>query len=507
MLPANRVIGLVLAIAWLSVAAPGPRAAAEDRLHQTDRPNIILLLTDDQATSTLGCYGNADVTTPHLDRMAQTSLVFDRHYVSTAICMASRASIFTGLYEYRHGCNFGLGKLSPQHWAQSYPVLLRRAGYRTAFAGKFGMEIEGMTELPRGDFDRWGGGPGQTFYETARNPSMAAYAERYPHSTLAYGAFGCDFIRESVDAGQPFCLSISFKAPHRPVKPDPGFDDVYRDRHFHKPANFGREHGRHLAPQSRTGRQYPRFEQWGYADDYDRTMQQYNQLVYAVDQAVDMILDEIERQGISENTIVIFTSDNGYLCGAHGFGSKVLPYEESSRVPLIIHAPQFPRSQGQRTDSLSGNIDLPATILDLAGIGSEAWPEMDGVSLRPVLESPETVVRDRLALMNFWGPATTHSLAVVTPDWKYVYWYSQEDGMPATEELFDLRGSRLENRNAAQDGSHQDVLRQMRTLYDDQVEDIGRNAINVAYRRYATLFDRSIPWDAKSELLRRAAGK
>lgn len=501
MLRTSLPIGRGWVAGWLVLIVFACQALAESADDTADSLNIILLLTDDQATITMGCYGNPDALTPNLDRLAQDGAVFDRHYVSTAICMASRASIFTGLYEYRHGCNFGRGKLSATHWEESYPKLLRRAGYRTAFAGKFGIEIEGMPSLPSGDFDAWGGGPGQTSYETARNASMAHYADRYPHSTLAYGAFGCDFIRDSVRTGQPFCLSISFKAPHRPVKPDSKFDHVYENAHFQKPANFGREHGRHLAPQSKTGRQYPRFTEWGYADDYDGAMRKYHQLVYGVDQAVGMILDEVDRQGISDNTVVIFTSDNGYLCGSHGYGSKVLPYEESSRVPLIIRAPAFPHSQGRRTDSLTGNIDLPATILDLAGIESNARGEMDGVSLLPLLETPDEEVRDRLALTNFWGPATTHSLAIVTRHWKYVYWYSQENGMSATEELFDMRGPRLENQNLAAIGSHQDALQEMRILYDDQVKDIGNRAADPTYRRYSILFDRPIPWSVKKRIL------
>ena len=217
------------------------------------QPNIIFLLTDDQATISLGCYGNPDVQTPNLDRLAAAGMVFDNHYDTTAICMASRASIMTGLYEYRTGCNFSRGNLPAALWANSYPMLLRKHGYRTAFAGKFGVEVEGMKDLPASDFDKWGGGPGQTSYETAKNKSMAAYATEFPHSTRSYGAFGRDFIRESVAAKKPFCLSISFKAPHQPIQPDPTFDQVYANKTFTKPENFGREHGAHLARKAKPG--------------------------------------------------------------------------------------------------------------------------------------------------------------------------------------------------------------------------------------------------------------
>jgi len=254
-----------------------------------ERPNIIYLMSDDQSTYTLGCYGNPDVKTPHIDKLAADGMVFDHHYTTTAICMSSRATVMTGMYEYKHGCNFQHGEMMTSTWEKSYPVLLRRAGYLTAFAGKFGFELK---ETPRGrgpklelhvkDFDRWGGGEGQTFYETKRNPSMAAYAEEYPHSTLSYGAFGRDFIREAANADKPFCLSISFKAPHKPAEPDPRFDDVYAGRTFTKPANFGREYGEHFSKQSKQDRQYQRFHSWGYSDNYDEVMAIYHQQMGAI---------------------------------------------------------------------------------------------------------------------------------------------------------------------------------------------------------------------------------
>ncbi len=467
-----------------------------------DEPvNIVFLLTDDQATITLGCYGNRSVKTPNLDGLASEGVVFDRHYVTTAICMASRANILTGLYEFRTGCNFGTGKLQPEHWTASYPMKFREAGYRTAFAGKFGVEMEGRETLPADDFDRWGGGPGQTNYETIKNKSMAQYAQLYPHSTRSYAAFSRDFIRESVNANKPFCLSISFKAAHRPVTPDPAFDDVYNTAVFEKPQNFGREKGRHLAEQSKTGRQYPRFEEWGYSDNYNQVMQKYNQQVYGVDFAVGEIRAELKELGIEDKTIIVFTSDNGFMCGSHGYGSKVIPYEESARVPLIIHDPRRPVSErNKRCNALTGSIDLCPTVLALAGLA--APPGIDGVSLVPLLDDPSTDVRESLALMNFWGPETTHSFGVVTREWKYLYWYSQENGMVATEELFDLQSDQNEMTNAANDEKQLAELNKMRELYESHLYEIKEKAISPTYLKYKDLFDRKQPWEAKSKILK-----
>lgn len=178
------------------------------------------------------------------------------------------------MYEYKTGTNFSYGNMKPEVWKKSYPVLLREAGYLTAFAGKFGIEVEGKGPngkpgLCADDFDIWAGGPGQTEYATAKNEALKKYAGDYPHSTLAYGAFAKDVIREWVKQKKQFCLSISFKAPHRPTTPDPRFDHIYASKTFTKPANFGRAKGEHLSPQSKQGRQYPRFSEWEYDTNYD----------------------------------------------------------------------------------------------------------------------------------------------------------------------------------------------------------------------------------------------
>lgn len=464
-----------------------------------DRPNIVFLLADDQCTYSMGCYGAPEALTPNLDRLADAGLVFDNHYDTTAICMASRASILTGMYEYKTGCNFEHGPLLVEHWQNTYPMLLRDAGYQTAFAGKFGLVVADAPDkkgvLPEDDFDRWGGGPGQTSYVTKKNTSMIRYADKYPHSTLSYGAFGRDFIRDASKSDRPFCLSISFKAPHHPTTPDPSFDNVYRGKTFTKPANFGREYGEHFAPQSRLGRQYERFHSWNYSDDYDRVMATYYQQIYAIDVAVGMIREAITQSGVAENTVIIYTSDNGFLCGSHGYGSKVLPYEESSRVPLIVFDPrkeQATRSATQgprRCEALTGNVDIAPTILGLAGLTS---PEhMDGRDLMQLYDSPDKVIHDALPLINVWGPDPVHCLAVVTREWKYIYWPYKDGKMKPTEELYDTERDPLELTNLASLDAAAGQLIQMRRLYDQAVNHWKEQAVPYHdYQRFGEFFQR-----------------
>ncbi len=464
--------------------------------HAAEKPNIVFLFADDQNTLSVGCYGNDEVQTPNMDNLARDGVVFDRHYNTTAICMASRANVFTGMYEYKTGTNFTHGDMQPEVWQKSYPVLLRQAGYLTAFAGKFGLVVEGKG-LCEDDFDIWGGGPGQTSYVTKSNKSMAKYAKEYPHSTLSYGAFGQDAIRAAVKQDKPLCLSISFKAPHKPATPDPKFDHVYAGAKFTRPANFGREAGEHLSQQSKQGRQYPRFTEWEYDTEYDREMAKYFQQVYAIDVAVGMIRDELQTQGIAQNTVIIYTSDNGYICGAHGYGSKVLPMEESSRVPLMIYDPRSSvAGKRLRSPALTGNIDFAPTILELAGLSIPK--NVDGVSLLPLLEDPNASVREQLAFMNLYGPEPTRSLTVLTKDQKYTYWWFGNSKMDPAEELFNLSNDPMEMTNLAGSPEAVPMLETMRKNYDRELAKWKDQVVPYNdYERYGILFDRTIPWDQK----------
>ncbi len=475
---------LILLVCHLgSAVAENP---ATDKPDADQRPNIVFLLADDQCTYSMGCYGTPDVQTPNMDKLARDGMIFDCHYDTTAICMASRANIMTGMYEYKTGCNFEHGPLLSEHWHRSYPMLLRAEGYQTAFAGKFGFEVteqpSSKGSLPSESFDRWGGGPGQTHYETKRNKSMADYVKEYPHSTVSYGAFGSDFITDAAKSDRPFCLSISFKAPHKPATPDPQFDSIYAGKKFTRPSNYGREYGEHFSLQSRAGRQFERFHSWNYSDKYDEVMATYYQQIYAIDVAVGMIREAIDKAGVKKNTVVIYTSDNGFFCGSHGYGSKVLPYEESSRVPLIIFDPRHSNSGKQlRCDSLTGNVDFAPTILNLAGI--KIPRNMDGQDLMPLYDDPKAKIHDSLPLINVWGPKKAHSYAVVTESWKYIYWPYRDDQISPTEELYDTQSDPSELTELSKIESAAGDLIRMRQIYDEAVKSWQAEA--VPYHKYS----------------------
>lgn len=465
-------------------------------VNAAEKPNIIFLLADDQSTYSVGCYGNKDVLTPEMDRLGADGVVFDRHYDTTAICMASRANIFTGMYEYKTGTNFDHGDMRPDVWEKSYPVLLREAGYLTAFAGKFGLVVDGKG-ICEEDFDIYAGGKGQTDYATRKNKALAKYAEEFPHSTLAYGAWGQDVIRDAAKQEKPFCMSISFKAPHKPAAPDPRFNDLYKGVKFTKPANYGREHGEHMSEQSKQGRQWERFTAWNYSDKYDEVMATYHRQIHGIDVALGMIRKELEEQGMAENTVIIYTSDNGFLCGSHGYGSKVLPIEESSRVPLMIYDPRSNTAGKKlRSGRLTGNIDFAPTILELAGV---PVPEnMDGISIVNQLEDPSTGGHEQLALINVWGSGATTALSVVTQHHKYTYWWYGNNKMEPTEDLFDLGKDPHELVNLAPNPENEPLLKDMRKRYDKELTKWKERAVDYNdYQKFGTLFDRNVSLEEK----------
>lgn len=498
----KQTITLVIALLLASLAAVHAADASELK------PNIIFLLSDDQTIGAVGCYGNKDVITPNLDKLAGEGVRFLNHYDTTSICMASRASIMTGLYEYRHGCNFDHGNLERRLFDRSYPVRLREAGYFTGFAGKIGFEVEGEEFAAFAkQFDVWAGGPNQTFYETAKNAGIAKYAAQYPHCSRAYGAWAQDFLKTAKQNGKRFCMSISFKAPHQPPTPDPIDLKLYESKTtFTRPKNYGVENGKHLSAQVHTSRAATSYREW--VNDYDQAARTYYALITGVDAAVGMIREELERQGLAHNTVIIFTSDNGYNSGSHGFGDKVIPYEEGSKAPLIIYDPRLPKQNtGKTSAAVTANVDMTATIFALSGVPA---PEgMNGKSLLPLLENPAGRVREWLPLFNFWGVASAQSMAVVSAEWKYIYWYyggaktgDKAAAMTPTEELFHLGKDRLEMTNVASDSTYETQLAAARTAYDAEMAALKASVFQGhGYEPYPVLFDRTTAWSDKAQLL------
>ncbi|MBK3517529.1 sulfatase-like hydrolase/transferase [Carboxylicivirga marina] len=479
----------------------------------TDQPNIIFLLTDDQRFDALGCMGNTEIQTPEIDKLAEQGTLFMNHYNPTAICMGARAVIMTGMYEHKTGCNFQHGPLTKAKFQKSYPVLLRDAGYYTGFAGKFGYAVsENATDpstyksndvMPMAEFDWWRGWPEQGSYKTVENEFMAEYADEYPHVSKALGAAAVDFIELAQTQSKPFCLSVSFKAPHGPVSPDPNYDHIYDGQAFTPPDNYWMDGAAHLPDQPKLGRQYMNLGNHWEPNSYNASLAKYYRLVYGVDVAVGMLMDQLEADGLMDNTIIIFTTDNGYFCGSHAMGGKVLPYEEGSRAPLIIYDPGSTMA-GEVIEPLTGNHDMAPTILDYAGI---AIPDnMDGVSLKPLMDGTQTSVKQHQMVVQAWGSNPTHALTVLQDNYKYMYWFYGGLGLTPQEEMYDLDNDPEEMNNLVSDPLYSAQLEIMRELYDSYVDQWKLDCVDAEpknnYKEYGILYDRHKPWSDKTGIMK-----
>ncbi|MBN1417689.1 MAG: sulfatase [Planctomycetes bacterium] len=454
---------------WIAAVALGWAAATEAAADaEAKPPNIVFLLTDDQRNDTLGCAGHPIVKTPNIDRLAREGVRFQNMFVTTSICAASRATIFTGLHERTHGYTFGKPPVSAAHVAQSYPVLLRKAGYRTGFVGKFGVAVAGGKAAKEEMFD--------AFREIGRNP----YLKKMPdgslrHETELDGDFAVAFIRDN-PAGKPFCISVSFNASHAEdgdKRPGIGHypwpkavDGMYEDVPIPAPRLSDPKYFETLPEFLRTSMNRNRyFWRWDTPEKYATNMRAYFRMLTGIDGVVGRIRKALEEKGVAENTVIIYTADNGYYMGDRGFAGKWSHFEQSLRVPLVVYDPRLPEDRrGRVATAMALNIDLPSTMVDLAGAPVPAG--YAGRSLVPLLrgEAPADWRRDFFC---------EHLMEEKTiPKWEGVrgqrYVYARYfDQSPPFEFLHDLKTDPDEFANLATDPGSRATLEAMRKRCDE----------------------------------------
>jgi len=430
------------------------------------RPNIILLLTDDQRWDTLGCMGNRIIKTAAVDRLAREGCLFKNSFVTTSICAPSRVSILTGLYARCHGIHEFDTPLAGEGLQHSYPLVLRRAGYRTGFIGKYGAAGGGvasndLTLLPTDSYDYFKGLPGQgNYFPDRKDPKR--------HLTRIIGDQAVEFL-QGCSESQPFCLSISFKAPHvqglGQWLNDPAYDHLYENVVIPPPEHAAMRYFEALPSflkQDYAGR--VRWEGYTKTMTYEDIVKKYYRLITGVDVQVGRILDELAATQLAQNTVVIFTSDNGYLLGDRGLIDKYVMYEESIRTPLIVMDPRASDARGIVREQMVLNIDIAPTILELAGVDVPAW--MTGRSLRPLLGRSKPSWRGEWFYEHLFELRRPEdfpkSEGIRTTRWKYTRWIDQK---PPYEQLFDLKTDPDELNNMAGSAAHQGELQTMRAKW------------------------------------------
>jgi arylsulfatase A-like enzyme len=429
------------------------------------RPNIILILADDLRYDALGCMGNRNLRTPNIDRLASRGTLFRNSFCTTAICPVSRTSIITGQYERRHKIADFSTPLRPKQLAHTYPVLLRQHGYRTGFIGKWGLG----DPLPADQFDFFRGFSGQGTYFPRGKEGMPG-----EHLTAKQATQAVEFL-EGCSSGTPFVLQISTKAPHvqdgdlkRPFPPDPKTESLFRDVTIPKPSTATEADFQALPEFLRMSEARVRWQNRFSNDDlYQRMVKDYYRLIVGVDELVGTVLHKLEEKNLASNTVVLFTSDNGFYLGDRGLAGKWFMHEESMRVPLIIADFRHtqPRSAKARSE-LVLNIDLAPTILDLAHVA--APPEMQGRSLVPLIEGQHVAWRDHFFYEHrFKHPKIPMSEGIRTTDWKYVRYTTVR---PVYEELFDLKQDPLERHNLAPDPAAKNELVALRAEWKQMAQ-------------------------------------
>jgi arylsulfatase A-like enzyme len=423
------------------------------------RPNIIFVLTDDQRWDALGAMGNPIIKTPYLDALASAGILFQNAYVTTSICCVSRASILTGQYGARHGITDFATDLSAEAFAKSYPALLKKAGYEIGFIGKFGVGNHPPGRL----FDYWvdteDGGKGQPDY------IMTEKGGRKIHDTDSIGHALLEFLDQSRQ-DRPFCLSVSFKAPHeQDGNPptyivQPRYQDYYKDVTIPLPVTGDSSYWNRLPPFLRTDKNIARVR-WkglfGTPEKYQENVKNYYRLISGVDEVIGEMMRELKKTGKDKNTIILFMGDNGFFLGEHGMEGKWYGYEESIRVPMLIYDPLLPDKLKQiRPQEIALNIDIAPTILSMAGV---AIPDsMQGEDLIGMLENK---VPERAAFFyqhNFLGsPQIPAVEGVVTGRFKYMDYTEHH-----YEELFDIKYDPHETVNLAGDPKYAMILKALR---------------------------------------------
>ena len=462
-----RFIGRWPAIALLAClvfhASPRNVWAADARTADSPRrPNLILLVTDDQRWDTLGAVGNRIIRTPHLDRLARQGVVFTNAFCTTSICATSRASLLTGQYARHHGIIDFRTPLDEEAFRNAFPDRLRQSGYRTAFIGKWGLG----GPLPKHRYDFWHGFSGQGRYFPKDGSG---------HLTHRMGDAALQFL-DTCTPEQPFCLQISFKAAHvqdrdpHPFQPDPRYNDLYVDAVIPRPHSATPEAFAALPEFLRTSEGRVRWQR-RFANEamFQQSVKDYYRLITGVDDVVGRIVSKLQSSGLDRQTVIVFTSDNGFFLGEHGLAGKWFMYEESIRLPLVYYDPRLPKMlRGRRVDAMVLNIDIAPTLLELAGLTP---PEtMDGQSLVPWVEQRSARQRDDWFYEHrFKHPRIAQSEGVRGRRWKYVR-YVEFD--PPYEQLFDLQHDPYELNDLARAPQAQDRLQAMRERWKQWCEQL-----------------------------------
>jgi N-acetylglucosamine-6-sulfatase len=458
------------------------------------RPNIVVIVVDDMRFDEMGIAGHPYLETPNIDQLAKDGAMFTNAFHAVPLCSPNRASLLTGQYPSRHGIIDNVARNRMSHRLETFPRALQADGYETAFMGKWHM---GNDPTPRPGWDEWVAIPGQG---RTRDPEL--YENGGIHTVEGYitDIFtdrAVQFIQE--DRDRPFFLYIGHKAIHPDaVQLDDGSVDLTVPRgYMPAPRHLGRYESELFtrrenvvsSPEELVGKPALRralemkysdeiMSSWGEQEldpgTREETIRRRAEMLLAVDDGLGRIVETLRSEGILAETVVVFTSDNGFFYGEHGLSlERRLPYEESIRTPLIVRYPAAAEA-GSRIDRLVSSVDLAPTVLELAG--APIGDNVQGRSFVPLLEGNDTDWRQSL-LVEFYTYENPFPWlldmdykAIRTERYKYIHWMQHPD----EGELYDLVADPFEIQNVIDDPEMAGVLVDLRRqLVDAAVDAMG----------------------------------
>lgn len=429
--------------------------------------NVIFVLIDDMRFDSMSCMGHPFLKTPNLDRLAAGGIRFDHGYVTNSLCSPSRASILSGQYAHRHGVLDNSTPLPAD--TPIFPVELQKNGYETAFVGKWHMG--GESDSPRPGFDRWISFKGQGVYRNPRFNIDGETVNREGYITDLLTDYAVDYIRK--DRQKPFFLYLSHKAVHADFYPAERYQDAYSGVQISHPASMENTPENYEGKPLWVRRQRHSWHgvDYMYHDGtyFDRFILDYNRTLLAVDDSMGRVLDTLEEKGILDHTLILFTSDNGFLHGEHGLIDKRCMYEESIRVPVLAYCPSLIKP-GSCSSRLILNIDFCPTILDAAGVSIPA--SVQGASFLPILRGENPAWREAMLYEYFWEaafPQTPTVLGVRTERYKYMQYH----GIFDLDELYDSDTDPQEMRNRIDDASHHEIRLDMQKRLRSLIKEYG----------------------------------
>ncbi len=426
------------------------------------RPNIVLVISDDQRQDMLSCMGNKYTKTPNFDRMAKEGMVFENAFCTSGVCSPSRASFLTGKHPHQAGSpgilwtnNTFLNNEKTVAW------YLQKAGYATGHVGKWHL---GKGDHPKPGYDYWAG---FKFLGNTHDPVITINGKPEKFNGFCddvLSEIAADYIKDASGGEKPFFLFVGLKSPHLPFAYPQRYNDFLENTEIPRPESYNEDYDESGKPEFMKNNliRLDDFKGGGipYFGSWDKYIKSYYRSSQALDDAMGNILKALDEAGCAENTLVIYSSDQGYTLGEHGNTEKHYAYEEVIRLPMLLRWPEIIRPGTSRKEMVL-NIDVMPTLLDIAGV--EIPEEVAGKSWSGLLisEHKKHFRDDFLFKQESPGSAIPGQIAVRTERYKLITYQSFPD-----EELYDLERNPQETHNLVNDPSYASVLVDMRQRLD-----------------------------------------